>query len=114
MFDEVDDRFELPFMIGLNLVLVGGALAYMRSATPRRRALVLLDALALAWMGSAVGTTVYWHGRRTGQMAMSLDWCTGARPAFIALFVLLAFLLAPALLGLVRRSGGGSRPLQTG
>jgi hypothetical protein len=114
MFDEVDDRFELPFMIGLNLVLVGGALAYMRSATPRRRALVLLDALALAWMGSAVGTTVYWHRRRTGQMAMSLDWCTGARPAFIALFVLLAFLLAPALLGLVRRSGGGSRPLQTG
>ena len=37
-FDEIADRFELPFMIALNLILVGGALAYMRSEAPLRRA----------------------------------------------------------------------------
>jgi hypothetical protein len=33
-----------------------------------------------------------------------LHWAIEARPPLIALFVLVAFLLAPALLGAVRRS----------
>jgi hypothetical protein len=103
-FDEVADRFELPFMVALNLVLIGGALAYVRSATPRRRVMVLVDALALAWMATAVGTAVYWHRRMVGQGTRPLDWAIGVRPALIALFVLIALLLAPALLGVVRRS----------
>ena len=103
-FDEVADRFELPFMVATNLVLIGGALAYVRSATPRRRALVLVDGLALAWMATAVGTAVYWHGRMVGRGTRPLHWAIGARPPLIALFVLVALLLAPALLGVVRRS----------
>jgi hypothetical protein len=91
-------------MVALNLVLIGGALGYVRSATPRRRALVLVDALALAWMGTVVGTAVYWHGRTVGRGTRPLHWAIEARPPLIALFVLVALLLAPALLGLVRRS----------
>ena len=101
-FDEISDRFELPFMVALNLILAGGALAYMRSVGPLRRALVLVDALALSWLATAIGNAVYWHGRWVGRRTKPLHWYEVSRPSLIALFVLVAFLVSPSLLGLLR------------
>ena len=101
-FDEIADRFELPFMVALNLILVGGALAYMRSEAPLRRALVLVDALSLSWLATTIGNAVYWHGKWVGRMTKPLHWYEVSRPSLIALFVLVAFLVSPSLLGLLR------------
>jgi hypothetical protein len=97
-------------MIAPNLILTGGALAYVRSATARRRALVLADALAVAWMGTTIGNAVYWHGRQMPWMARPSTW-EATRPTLVALFVLVAFLLAPSLLVLLHRFVRGNRPL---
>jgi hypothetical protein len=60
-FDEVEDRFVLPFMVALTLILAGGALAYLRSARAWQRVTALLAGTALARVMATVGTKVYWN-----------------------------------------------------
>jgi hypothetical protein len=60
-FDEVEDRFRLPFMIALTLILIGGALAYLRSARAWQRATALLVGTVLARVLATAGTRIYWN-----------------------------------------------------
>jgi hypothetical protein len=104
-FDEVNRRYQLPFLLVLTLVLAGGALAYMRSARTWRRALALLIGLTLSWAVTTVGTAIYWDGRLEPWMRGEPDhWYEIVGRSAIAGTVLVALLLAPALLGLLRRS----------
>jgi hypothetical protein len=104
-FDEVNRRYQLPFLLVLTLVLAGGALAYMRSARTWRRALALLIGLTLSWAVTTVGTAIYWDGRLEPWMRGEPDrWYEIVGRSAIAGTVLVALMFAPALLGLLRRS----------
>jgi len=109
-FDEVEDRFVIRFMIALTLILAGGALAYLRSARAWQRATALLVGTALARVVATAGTRIYWNTH-------PLPWMTGppvrwygiVRASSTGVALLLAFLFAPALLGLLRRWVGSPR-----
>jgi hypothetical protein len=96
VFDEVHG--EEPYVAVLGVILAIGALAYMRSSRTWQRALTLLLGMTLAWTAATVYLAIYWHGRHKSSVTET------ARGMLIALGVLVALLLAPALLGLLRRS----------
>jgi hypothetical protein len=103
-FDEVEDRFVLPFMIALMLILVGGALAYLRSARLWQRATALLVSTALARAMATAGTRIYWNAHpQPWVIGPPIRWYGILRVTSTGVTLLLAFLFAPALLGLLRR-----------
>ena len=109
-FDEVEDRFVLPFMIALTLILAGGALAYLRSARAWQRATALLVSTALARVMATAGAAVYWNKHPEPWMTgPPVRWYDIVRASAASGVLLLALLFAPALLGLLRRSVGSPR-----
>ena len=109
-FDEVEDRFVLPFMIALTLILAGGALAYLRSARAWQRAIALLVGTALARVTATAGTALYWNKHPEPWMTgPPVRWYGIVRVSSTGVALLLAFLFAPALLGLLRRWVGPPR-----
>jgi hypothetical protein len=96
VFDEVHG--EEPYVAVLGIILAVGAMAYMRSSRTWQRALTLSLGMTLAWTAATVYLAIYWHGRHKSSVTET------ARGMLIALGVLVALLLAPALLGLLRRS----------
>jgi hypothetical protein len=101
-FDEVHG--EGPYMAVLSVILAMGALAYMRSAKTWQRALALLLGMTLTWTAATVYLAIYWHGRQEFWMRQPINGYSMVRPMLIALGVLVALLLVPALLGFLRRS----------
>jgi hypothetical protein len=109
-FDEVEDRFVLPFMIALTLILAGGALAYLRSARTWQRVTALLTGTVLARVVATTGTKVYWNTHPEPWMTgPPVRWYEIVRASAAGGALLLAFLFAPALLGLLRRWVGAPR-----
>jgi len=105
MFDEVADRFQLPFQAGLTLVLCAGALAYMHSVHAGARALSLLVGTVLAWGLATVGTAIYWGGRIEPWMRGPPDhWQDIVRRSAVLGAIFLAVLFAPVLVGAFHRS----------
>jgi hypothetical protein len=102
VFDEVHG--EEPYVAVLGVILAVGALAYMRSARTWQRALALWGGLTLTWALSTVYLAIYWHGRQEFWMKVPGNGYETARGMLIALGILVALMLAPALLGLLRRS----------
>jgi hypothetical protein len=103
-FDEVEDRSALPFILALMLILAGGALAYLRSARLWQRAIALLVSTALARAMATAGTRIYWNAHPQPWMAARpVRWYSILRVSSTGVTLLLAFLFAPALLGLLRR-----------
>lgn len=103
-FDEVEDSFALPFMIVLTLILAGGALAYLRCARAWQRVTALLVGTILARALETAGTRVYWSTHPEPWMTVSpIRWYDIVRASATGGALLLAFLFAPALLGLLRR-----------
>ncbi len=94
--DEVDNSYQLPYMLLLTLILVEGALAYMRSTRTWQRALALLVGTASAVAVMAVGTVVYWKGPGDGWVNVGKTLIHGG--------YVVAVVFAPALLGLLRRA----------
>jgi hypothetical protein len=109
-FDEAEDRFVLPFMIALTLILTGGALAYLRSARAWQRAIALLVSTALARVVATASTAVYWNEHAEPWMTgLPVRWYDIVRASAVSGALLLALLFAPALLGLLRRWVGSPR-----
>jgi hypothetical protein len=109
-FDEVADRYELPFMIAMTLILAGGALAYMRSRGTWQRATALLAGTILARVLATAGTMVYWSKHPQPWMTgPPVRWYGIVRASSTGGVLLLAFLFAPALLGLLRQWVGSLR-----
>jgi len=103
-FDEVDDRFALPFTIALALILVGGALAYLRSTRAWQRATALLVGAALARAVATAGTRIYWNAHpEPGMTGLPVRWYGIVGVSSTGVTLLLAFLFAPALLGLLHK-----------
>jgi hypothetical protein len=103
-FDEVDDRFVLPFMMALTLILAGGALTYLRSVRTWQRAIALLVGAVLARVVATVGTRVYWNAHPEPWMTgPPTPWYDIVRASVTTSVLLLALLFTPALLGLLRR-----------
>lgn len=109
-FDEVADRYVLPFMIALTLILAGGALAYLRSTRAWQRVTALLASTVLARVVATTGTKVYWNTHPEPWMTgPPVPWYGIVRASATSGALLLAFLFAPALLGLLRRWVGSPR-----
>jgi hypothetical protein len=100
-FDEVDNSYQFPYMLLLTLILVEGALAYMRSARTWQRALALLVSTTLAVTVAAVGTVIYWKGPGNGWVNVGMTFIHGG--------YVVAAVFAPVLLGLLHRSIGSTR-----
>ena len=103
-FDEVEDRFALPFTIALALILVGGALVYLRSTRAWQRATALLVGAALARAVATAGTRIYWNAHpEPGMTGLPVRWYGIVGVSSTGVTLLLAFLFAPALLGLLHK-----------
>lgn len=103
-FDEVRGPCGAPCLAASSVILAMGALAYIRSARTSQRALTLLLGMTLAWTAATVYLAIYWHGRQEFWMRQPGNGYETARGMLVALGVLVALLLAPALLGLLRHS----------
>lgn len=103
-FDEIRRPYAAPYLALTTLALTGGALAYLRSATTSRRLLALLIAVALSGIVSTVGTATYWHGRQEFWMTAPASGLETALAAIIFWTAVAAAMIAPALLGLMRRA----------
>jgi hypothetical protein len=92
-FDEVDRLYSLPFMVALTLVMVGIALAYLRSTSPWHRVLALLVGIILTVAVATVAPTAYWleHGW------VNVKW------TFMIGALVVAVIFSPLLLGLLCR-----------
>ena len=92
-FDEVDRLYSLPFMVALTFLMVGTALAYLRSTRQWQRVLALLVGIILIVTIVAVAPTVYW---------LENGWVNVQGTVMIAT-VVVSVMFAPALLGLLHR-----------
>jgi hypothetical protein len=109
-FDEVEDRFVIRFAIALTLILAGGALAYLRSVRAWQRVTALLVGTVLARVVTTAGTRIYWNTHPQPWMTgPPVRWYGIVRVSSTGIAMLLAFLFAPALLGLLRRWVGPPR-----
>jgi hypothetical protein len=108
VFDEVHG--EEPFAVGLLVFLAFGALAFIRSTTLFRRALSLVVALFFSWVAAATYLAIYWNGRQEYGMMEPGDGLATISDMSASGLRVLAFLLAPILLALFRRSINRWRP----
>jgi len=106
VFDEVHPPWPAFFLAAGTLCLVLGALAYVRCVTATGRALSLLAGLGTSWLIVTAGVAAYWHDMKISPLAQPMDWTDNAVPMTIALGVLAVLMMAPVLLGLVRRGVG--------
>jgi hypothetical protein len=103
-FAAIEASYGLPYLLVSTIALAAGALIYMLSARTWPRALTLLMGLTLAWASATAATATYWHERQASWMTAPGNEVAIARGSAIGWAVLVALILAPALLGLVRRS----------
>lgn len=103
LFDEVHPPYPAPYLALSALFLAAGAVAYMRSTTPLKRALSLLAGLTATWLVCTVGLAAYWHGRQVSRMATPFHWWGTAVPMAFAWAVVALVMLAPVMLALLQR-----------
>jgi len=93
-FDEVDRLYSLPFMVALTFLMVGTALAYLRSTRQWQRVSALLIGIILVAAIVAVAPTVYW---------LENGW-VNVQGTVIGGTIVVLVMFSPALIGLLRRS----------
>ena len=99
-FDFVTGTYPLPYPVASSLVLAGVALAYLRSSSMVQRVFTLLAGMTLCWAIATMEVAIYLYrapklsGYRAGDIRDMLSYWG----------VQMALILAPALLGLLRRS----------
>jgi hypothetical protein len=103
-FDEVDNSYQFPYMVGLALVIIVGALVYMRSPGTKGRVLSLFLCTTISLLILAFGLAYYWNGRVEPWMVGEPDrWVDVIQWNFIMDGILLAILFSPGLIGLLRK-----------
>lgn len=104
--DEVPTDYETPYMLGGSLIVMAGALLYMRSTTKSQRILALLICGTLAVTVAVIGSVFYSVSYYEEQLLPGLrrpgSWTGAARMVAIFWGWLAALMVAPALLGLFR------------
>lgn len=109
-FDEVHGPLPAGFQVATSLFLAAGAVAYMRSSAGLGRALSLLAGLSAAWLLTTAGVSAYWHGFHRPYASEPYHWSDNAVPMLVAWPVVALLLLAPVILGLLRRGVQWARP----
>jgi hypothetical protein len=99
-FDFVTGNYPLPYPIVSSLVLAGVALVYLRSSSMVQRASALLAGMTLCWAVATVEVAIYLYRAPKS----SGYWAGDMRDMLSYWGVQMALILAPALLGLLRRS----------
>jgi hypothetical protein len=94
----------MPFVAGSAMVLAGGALAYVRSSQTCPRVLSLVSGTSLSWIVAMAGRAVYEEGLQAPWMVGAGNTYLVASGMVIGWGILLALILAPVLLDLLRRS----------
>jgi hypothetical protein len=114
-FDKVPTDYEMPYLLGGSLIVMGGALLYMRSTTKSQRILALLICGTLAVTVAVIGSVSYGVSYYEEQLLPGLrrpgSWTGTARMAAIFWGWLAALMVAPALLTFLPRP---NKPLQAG
>lgn len=110
-FDEVEHTYCFPLLVVVELILLVGAVAYMRATTSRRRVAALLASAVVAVVVTAVGSGVYWQahdivGGRVVFAEANLRLVQLVPGVLAQLAVVVVVLFAPAVLGVVRRAAG--------
>ena len=93
-FDEVDRLYSLPFMVASTFLMVGTALAYLRSTRQWQRVLALLIGIILILTIVAIAPTVYW---------LENGW-VNVQGVVVGGTIVGLVMFSPALIGLLRRS----------
>jgi len=99
-FDCVTGNYPLPYPVVSSFGLTGVALAYLRSSRMAQRVFALLAGMTLCWAVATVEVAIYLD------KASKLPgyWAGDIREMLSYWGTLMALILAPALLGLLRRS----------
>ena len=99
-FDFVTGTYPLPYPVVSSLVLAGVALVYLRSSRITQRVFTLLAGMTLCWAVATVEVAIYLH--RASKLPRY--WAGDIRDMLSYWGVQMALILAPAVLGLFRRS----------
>ena len=103
LFDEVDRSYYAPFVIVSSLFLALGALATMQARTASGRTLAMLSGLTASWLLSTWALAGYWRSPKVPGYP-PFHWSDSIGPMAVAWVFVVAILLLPALLGLLRRT----------
>jgi hypothetical protein len=104
LFDEVRRPYAALYLALTTLALTGGALVYLRSVATSKRMVALLIAVAVSGLVTTVGTASYWHGRQEFWMTAPASGLETALGTILFWFAVTAAMIAPGLLGLMRRT----------
>lgn len=98
-FDFVTGNYPLPYPVVSSLVLAGVALVYLRSSSMLQRASALLAGMTLCWAVATVEVAIYLYRAK-----LPGYWAGNIQDMLSYWGVQMALILAPVLLGLLRRS----------
>ena len=93
-FDEMDRLYSLLFMVGLTLVMMGTAFAYLRAARAWQRAVVLLAGVLAVVTVVAWAAIAYWLPQGGVHVGATIGYA----------IAIVGVMFLPALLGLAHRS----------
>ncbi|PKO18990.1 MAG: hypothetical protein CVU39_00120 [Chloroflexi bacterium HGW-Chloroflexi-10] len=103
IFDEMDDNFSLPFQVINAVLLLLGAIVYLRSKINWQRLASLYGATLLAMLISTIAVSYYWNGRQDYWMTSPATWQEQAWPmALFTIYLSLLFLGPPLIIDLIR------------
>jgi len=103
-FDEVPSSHSMPFLAGSAMILAGGALAYARSSQTWPRILSLVSGTSLSWIVAMTGRAVTEEGLQAPWMVGPGNTYLVANGMVVGWGILLALMLAPLILALLRHS----------
>ncbi|MCP4426459.1 MAG: hypothetical protein GY803_18350 [Chloroflexi bacterium] len=110
-FDEVHNSYEAHSLAASAILLALGAYLYVRGTSVWRRIIALVGGFTLSWTIAIVFLSTHWHERfEVGMPRSGPDWSETTQRMTQEGVVLIVWLLAPALIGVLRRS---ARSLQT-
>lgn len=93
-FDEIRDSYEIPFQIGLIVLMSFSAVAYLRSTSSTGRALSLLAGVGLCVLIDTIAPILYWV--ESGGVNIALALIQGV--------ILMFIIFLPVLIGYYQRS----------
>ncbi len=104
-FDEVHNPYEAHSLAAAAVLLALGAYLYVRGTSVWRRIIALVGGFTLSWAIAVLFLSTHWHERfEWGAPGPGPYWMDTAQRMTQEWVILVVWLLAPALIGALRRS----------
>jgi len=114
LFDEMHGIWIPISLSAVNLLLMAGALGYLRSGSTKQRVVTLLAGLLPTWPIVILVPAFYWHGRRVPYLSGPINGYSQILPGIIFAAIITLIMFSPGLFKLVIIKIKASQPHKDG